>query len=147
MLRIVAAVAAIVVGATLVYAQNQDVIKQRRAAMKDNGKAAGDLIKMSKGEMPFDLDKVHASLKVFEEQASKLKDLFPDDTKTGGDTAALPTVWEKKADFMARLDKLAADAKAAEGDIKDDVSFKAELPKVMSNCGACHKEYRRPPKQ
>jgi cytochrome c556 len=60
--------------------------------MKDNGKAAGDLIKMGKGELPFDLVKVHASLKVFEEQAAKLKDLFPDDTKTGEDTAALPTI-------------------------------------------------------
>jgi cytochrome c556 len=48
---------------------------------------------------------------------------------------------------MARLDKLVADAKAAEGEIKDDASFKAELPKIMGNCGACHKEYRRPPKQ
>jgi hypothetical protein len=39
MIRIIAAVAAIAVGGTLVYAQNLDVIKQRRAAMKDNGKA------------------------------------------------------------------------------------------------------------
>jgi cytochrome c556 len=144
---IVAAVAAIAVGATLVYAQNLEVIKQRRAAMKANGTAVGDLIKMSKGELPFDLVKVHASLKVFEEQAAKLKDLFPDDAKTGEDTAALPAIWEKKADFSARLDKLAADAKAAEGAIKDEASFKVELPKVAGDCGGCHKEYRRPLKQ
>jgi cytochrome c556 len=102
---------------------------------------------MSKGELSFDIAKVHASLEVFEEQAAKLKELFPDDAKTGEDTAALPVIWEKKADFSARLDKIAADAKAAEGAIKDEASFKAELPKVIGSCGGCHKDYRRPPKQ
>jgi cytochrome c556 len=128
MIRIVAAVAAIAVGATLVYAQNLDIIKQRQAAMKANASAAGDLIKMNKGELPFDIAKARASLKAIEEQAAKLKGLFPDDAKTGGDTAALPAIWEKKADFTARLDKLAADAKAAEGAIEDS---------------GCHKEYAR----
>src|SRR5262249_27027494 len=111
-----------------------------------NGKAAGELVKMSKGELPFDVAKVHASLKVFEEQATKVKDLFPDDAKTGGETTALPIIWEKKADFTARLEKLASDAKAAGGAIPDQASFKTELPKVLGNCGGCHKEYRRPEK-
>jgi hypothetical protein len=42
MIRIVAAAAAIAVGATLVFAQNLEVIKQRRAAMKATGTAVGD---------------------------------------------------------------------------------------------------------
>ena len=75
MIRIVAAVAAIAVGATLVYAQNLDVIRQRRAAMKANASAAGDLVKINKGELPFDIAKVRASLKAFEEQATQLKNL------------------------------------------------------------------------
>jgi cytochrome c556 len=144
MIRIVAIVAAIAVGATLVHAQNLDIIKQRQAAMKANASAAGDLIKMNKGELPFDIAKARASLKAIEEQAAKLKGLFPDDAKTGGDTAALPAIWAKKADFTARLDKLAADAKTAEGAIEDEASFRVELPKVVGNCGGCHKEYARP---
>jgi secreted PhoX family phosphatase len=62
-----------------------------------------------------------------------------------GDTNALPAAFDNKADVMARLDKLAADAKAAGAAIKDEASFKAEWPKVVSNCGGCHKEYRKPP--
>ncbi len=27
----------------------------------------------------------------------------------------------------------------------DEATFKAEWPKVVSNCGGCHKEYRKPP--
>ena len=98
---------------------------------------------MVKGDVPFELPKVQASLKTFQETAVKAKGLFGDDTKTG-ETDTLPAAFEKKADLMARFDKLGADAKAAEGTIKDEASFKAEWPKLISNCGGCHKEYRKP---
>jgi cytochrome c556 len=112
--------------------------------MKTFGGAAKGPGGMAKGDAPFELPKVQASLKTIQETAVKAKGLFPDDTKTG-ETDALPAAFEKKADLMARFDKLGADAKAAEGAIKDEASFKAEWPKVVSNCGGCHKEYRKPP--
>jgi cytochrome c556 len=143
MLRVVAAVAALAIGGTVVLAQNATVIDQRKQLMKANGGAAKEPSAMAKGEAPFELAKVQASLKGFQEQVAKLKVLWPDDSKTG-ETRALPAVWEKKADFLARLDKLAADAKAAEGTIKDEASFKAEWPKIVGNCGGCHKEYLKP---
>src|SRR5581483_3669255 len=121
MLRVVAAMAALAVGATVVLAQNAAVIDQRKQAMKAMGGAAKEPGAMAKG-----------------------KALFPDDSKTG-DTAALPVAFEKKADVMDRFDKMAAAAKAAAGAIKDEASFKTEWPKVLSNCGGCHKEYRKPP--
>jgi cytochrome c556 len=37
---------------------------------------------------------------------------------------------------------LAKAAKAAEASIKDEASFKTEWPKVVGNCGGCHKEFR-----
>jgi cytochrome c556 len=144
MLRVVAAVAALAIGTTVVLAQNAAVIEQRKQAMKALGGAAKEPGGMAKGEAPFDLPKVKASLKTIQETAVKAKGLFPDDSKTG-DTDALPVAFEKKADLLARLDKIAADAKAAEGAIKDEASFKAEWTKVVSNCGGCHKEYRKPP--
>jgi cytochrome c556 len=99
---------------------------------------------MNKGDAPFELPKVQASLKTIQETAVKAKDLFPDDSKTG-ETDTLPAAFEKKADLLAKFDKIGADAKAAEAAIKDEASFKAEWPKVVSNCGGCHKEYRKPP--
>jgi cytochrome c556 len=144
MLRVVAAMAALAVGATVVLAQNAAVIDQRKQAMKAMGGAAKEPGAMAKGETPFDLAKVQASLKTIEETSAKAKGLFPDDSKTG-ETDALPAAFEKKADVMARFDKMGAAAKAAAGAIKDEASFKAEWPKVLSNCGGCHKEYRKPP--
>ncbi len=146
MLRIVATVAAVAVGATLAYAQNAAGIADRKATMKEIGGAMGAPGKMLKGEQPFDLAAVQASLKTIEAAAIKSTGQYGDDTKTG-ETATLPVAFEKKADVMARFDKLAADAKAAAAAIKDEASFKAEWGKIGANCGGCHKEYRQPPKQ
>ena len=143
MLRVVAAMAALAIGATVVLAQNAAVIEQRKQVMKAFGGATKGPGAMSKGDSPFDLPKVQASLKTIQETAVKAKDLFPDDSKVG-ETDALPVAFEKKADLLARLDNLAAAAKAAEGAIKDEATFKAEWPKVVSQCGGCHKEYRKP---
>jgi cytochrome c556 len=147
MLRIVAAVAAIAVGATMAYAQNLDGIAARKATFKEMGGAMGAPGKMMKGEAPFDLAVVQASLKTLEAAPLKLKGQFGDDTKTGGNTEVLPVAFEKKADLLARFDKLSADAKAAQAAVTDEASFKANWGKIGANCGGCHKEYRTPPKQ
>jgi cytochrome c556 len=143
MIRIFAALAAVAIGATVVYAQNADAISVRKATMKQFGGAMKNPGGMIKGEAPFDLAAVQTSLKTLEETAVKAKTVFPDDSQTG-ETDALPIAFEKKADLFARFDKMGADAKAASGTIKDEASFKAEWPKVASNCGGCHKEYRKP---
>jgi cytochrome c556 len=142
MLRIVAAVAVLFVGATLVHAQNAAGITERKAAFKAMGGAMKEPGGMMKGDVPFDLAKVQASLKVIQEQSTKVKGLFGDDTKTG-ETNVLPVAFEKKADLTARFEKLAADAKDAEGTIRDEASFKANWGKVGANCGGCHKEYKK----
>src|SRR5262249_14742535 len=100
MLRVVAAAAALAVGATVVLAQNAAVIDQRKQAMKAFGGAAKSGGAMAKGEAPFDLAKAQESLKTIQTKAGEVKNLFPDDSKTG-DTAASPEAFANKADLMA----------------------------------------------
>jgi cytochrome c556 len=145
MIRVLSVVAAIAIGATAVYAQSA-AIGQRKEIMKSVGGAMKEPGGMMKGEMPFDLAKVQASLKTIAEASPKLPALYPDDSKTGGDTQALPAIWEKKEEFVGIYKKLEADAKAAATAIKDEASFKTEWPKIGANCGACHKAFRVPPK-
>jgi cytochrome c556 len=76
-------------------------------------------------------------------ESDKAKTLFPDTSKTGGDTAALPAIWENKADFEAKLTKFAADAKAAGPKVTDLDTFKAQMTEVRKNCGGCHQPYRK----
>jgi cytochrome c556 len=144
MLRVVTAVAVLTLGANIALAQNTAVVKQRQDLMKGLGGALKDPTTMVKGEAPFDLAKVKASLKALQDNAVKLKSLWPEDSKTG-DTKALPVVWTA-TDFLSGFDGLAKDAKAAETSITDEASFKAAWPKVVGNCGGCHKVYRAPPK-
>jgi cytochrome c556 len=142
MIRIVIAAAALAASVQAAVPQNLDVIKEREQTMKDNGKAAGAAAKMLKGEAPFDLAKVQASLNTFVAVAKKMPGLFPDDSKTGGDTKALPAIWSDKADFDARFAKFGQDATDALATIKDQATFAAAMPAVFKNCGGCHEKYR-----
>jgi len=145
MIRVLSAVAVIAIGATAVYAQSP-AIGQRKEIMKSIGAAMKEPGGMMKGEVPFDLTKVQTSLKTIVDGAPKLPSLYPDDSKTGGETKALPAIWEKKDEFVGIYKKLEVDAKAAAAAIKDEASFKTEWPKVGAICGTCHKAFREPPK-
>ena len=127
MRKVFLAIAALAVGATSVMAQS-DPIATRKATMKKVGEGAAAVGKIAKGEAPFDLATVQAALKTMEDAAKVMPTLFPDNSKTGGDTAALPKVWETKADFDAKWAKLGADASAAAAKIKDD-AMKATAPR------------------
>jgi cytochrome c556 len=140
-MRVVLAVSAIAFATTAVIAQ-QDPIAARKAIMKANGQAAQLGTKMTKGEEPFSVEKGKRVFHTYQDVA-KAHELFPDTSKTGGETAALPAIWENKADFNARLTKLETEAKAAEAKVTDLDSFKAEFTEVQKNCGGCHQTYRK----
>jgi cytochrome c556 len=143
MTRIVLAAAAVALAVTTVAAQS-DPIAARKALMKSNGDQAKVGAAMAKGEAPFDLVKAQAIFATFVDAATKAPALFPDSAKTGGETAALPAIWENKADFDARLVKFGVDSKAAQSAVKDLDTFKATWGSLLKdNCGGCHEKYRQ----
>ncbi|HMN72306.1 MAG TPA: cytochrome c [Rhodoblastus sp.] len=136
---LVSAVAAVAISGA--YAQSAAIAK-RKDILKGFGDATKPVAAMLKGEAAYDGAAVQKALAAYTAGAKDLKGLFPDDSKTGGDTAALPKIWEDKAKFEGIYDKLAADATAASGAIKDEASLKANFGKVLGNCKACHDDYR-----
>lgn len=129
--------------ATPVFAQNTAVIKERKSHFKTMADAVKPTGAMLKGEATFDLATIKNAIKVIDEQASKLAKLFPEDSKEGEKTKALPAIWNNKADFEGRFKKLADAARSAEVSITDDVTFQEIWPQVTGNCGGCHKKYRK----
>jgi cytochrome c556 len=141
MIRTVLAVAAIAIGVTAVAAQS-DPIAARKALMKEQGAQTKTGAGMAKGEAPFDLTKAQAILANYIDTASKMPDLFPPTSKTGGETTAAPKIWEDMAGFKAGFAKLSSEAKAAQGSVKDLDSFKSAFGGLTKNCGGCHETYR-----
>lgn len=141
MIRTVLAVVAIAVGATAVVAQS-DPIAARKQLMKDLAGATKTGAMMVKGEAPFDQAKAQQVLTTFVDVSAKMPNLFPENSKTGGETAALPAVWTNAADFKARFDKMGNEAKAAQGSVKDLDTFKGAFGGLTKNCGGCHETYR-----
>lgn len=118
-----------------------DAIESRQSILKGWGDDTRPLAAMLKGEAPFDVAKVKAALASYQSGAPKLKDLYPDNSRTGK-TEASPRIWDEKARFLALYEKLAADAAAAAPAITDEASFKANIGKVLGNCKACHDDFR-----
>jgi cytochrome c556 len=142
MIRTALALAVLAFGATALVAQS-DPIAARKALMKANGDQNRVATEMLEGKRPFNLDEAKKVLATFAETGEKAPALFPDDSKTGGDTAALPAIWENKSDFQAKLAKFAHDSKAALDATKDLDSFKVQITEVRKNCGGCHQTYRK----
>ena len=139
MLRTILIAAAAAVAATAVMAQS-DPIAARKALMKSVGGATGEMAKMAKGEAPFDLAKAKASVAVYVDVSGKFGALFPDTSKTGGETTADAKIWSDAAGFKAAVDKFGNEAKAA--NFTDEAGFKAAFGNLTKNCGSCHETYR-----
>lgn len=136
---VISAAAAIAISTA--YAQSAAIAK-RQAIYKGWGDATKPVAAMLKGEAPYDGAAVQKALAAYAAGAKDLAGLFPDDSKTGGDTAALPAIWTDKAKFNGILEKIGADATAAAAAIKDEASLKANFGKVLGNCKACHDDFR-----
>ena len=128
---------------TFVYAQSvEEIIKGRKAMFSENyqsGKKISILLKSGKKE------DAKPIMKKMSENYKKLLGYFPDNTKEGFKTEALPSIWENKDEFNALMQKASDDmlklAKAI--DTADDLrAIQKEL--MWSNCSACHNRFRAP---
>src|SRR3979411_829642 len=99
MIRTALADAVLAVGATALEAQSHPLAARKRIkkANGDHSKIATDMLE---GKAPFNLDAAKKVFVTFAE-AEKVKTLFPDDSKTGGDTATLPALVGENAQSAA----------------------------------------------
>ena len=137
---IAAAVLGLTVGA--VIAQS-DPIAARKALMKSNNDNARAMVQTMREQKPFQAAAVESAFAQWADTAQKLPGLFPENSKTGGDTHATPKVWQNKKDFD---EKAAAFGKAvAENRDKAKESLdglKAAIPLIGKTCDNCHEDYR-----
>ena len=120
----------------------EEIIKGRKAMFSENyqnGKKISILLKSNK------IEEAKPLIKKISDNYIKLLDYFPENTKEGFKTEALPSIWENKDEFNALMQKASDDmlklAKAI--DTADDLrAVQKEL--MWSNCSACHSRFRAP---
>ena len=120
----------------------EDIIKGRQALFSKNYSTAKRVQSYASNG---DFDESIELMLEMSENYKVLIDLFPDNTKEGFKTEALPSIWENKDEFNALMQKASDDmlklAKAI--DTADDLrAVQKEL--MWSNCSACHSRFRAP---
>ena len=120
----------------------EDIIKGRKAMFSENyqnAKRISSLLKSGK------IDEAKPLMEKISKNYTKLLDYFPENTKEGFKTEALPSIWENKKEFNDLMNKASDDMiKLAEAiDTAEDL--RAVQKKFMwSNCSACHSRFRAP---
>ena len=123
----------------------EEIIKGRKALFSKNYSTAKRVQTFSsKGEF----EKAKSLMIEMSENYKTLIDYFPDNTKEGFKTEALPIIWENKDEFNALMTKSSNDMIKLTSLIEDTESVdevRAVLTKMMwGNCKACHSKFRAP---
>ena len=120
----------------------EEIIKGRKAMFSENyqnAKRISILLKSGK------IDEAKPLMEKISKNYTKLLDYFPENTKEGFKTEALPSIWENKKEFNDLMKKASDDMiKLAEAiDTAEDL--RAVQKKLMwNNCSACHSKFRAP---
>ena len=120
----------------------EEIIKGRKALFSKNYSTAKKVQTFaSKG----DFVKASSLMKEMSENYLTLLEYFPDNTKEGFKTEALPSIWENKDEFNSLMKKSSTDMIELAKIIESSDDVKASLQKFMwSNCKACHSKFRAP---
>jgi len=120
----------------------EDIIKSRKALFSKNYSTAKRVQSFSSNG---DFDEAIELMKEMNENYITLLDLFPENSKEGFKTEALPIIWEEKDAFNALMQKSADDMITLTSIIEDVDDIRGTLGKLMwANCKACHSKYRAP---
>ena len=120
----------------------EEIIKARKALFSKNYSTAKKVQTLSsKGEF----EKAKSLMIEMSENYKTLIEYFPDNTKEGFKTEALPSIWENKDEFNDLMKKSSNDMIKLASIIENTDDVKASLGKLMwGNCKACHSKFRAP---
>ena len=120
----------------------EDIIKSRKALFSKNYQTAKRVQSLSaNGEF----EKAKELMIEMSNNYLNLLELFPDNTKEGFKTEALPIIWDDKENFNLLMQKSSDDMIKLASVIETTDNVKGTIGKLMwGNCKACHSKYRKP---
>ena len=120
----------------------EEIIKGRKAMFSENyqnGKKISILLKSNK------IEEAKPLMKKISDNYIKLLDYFPENTKEGFKTEALPSIWENKDEFNALMQKASDDMIKLAKTVDTAEDLRAVQKELMwGNCSSCHNRFRAP---
>jgi len=120
----------------------EEIIKGRKAMFSENYQNAKKISILLKSKK---IEEAKPLMKKISDNYIKLLDYFPENTKEGFKTGALPSIWENKNEFNTLMKKASDDMIKLTKAIETAEDFRAVQKELMwSNCSACHNRFRAP---
>ena len=120
----------------------EEIIKGRKALFSKNYSTAKRVQALASKD---EFEKAKTLMIEMSENYKTLIEYFPENTKEGFKTEALPIIWENKDEFNALMTKSSNDMIQLTKIIETSDDVRSTLSKFMwANCKACHSEFRAP---
>ena len=118
----------------------EEIIKERQSIFSKNYKTAKRINSLASNGS---LDEAKILMIEMSDNYKRLIDLFPENSKTGFETEALPSIWENKDEFNLLMTKASSNMIELTSVIDGAEDMKATLGKYMwSSCKSCHSKFR-----
>lgn len=120
----------------------EDIIKGRKAIFSNNAKLAKRVNILLRD---FEFEEAEPFILEMSKNYENLLNYFPENSKEGYGTEALPIIWEEKDAFNALMQKAADDMLQLAKVMEEVDDIQVTYKKLMwANCNACHSRYRKP---
>jgi cytochrome c556 len=118
----------------------EEIIKERKSIFSKNYKTAKRVQGLASNG---NLDEAKKLMIEMSDNYTRLLDLFPENSKVGFKTEALPAIWENKGEFNLLMTKASSNMIELTSAIDEAEDVKATLGKYMwSSCKSCHSKFR-----
>ena len=118
----------------------EDIIKERKSIFSKNYKTAKRVSSLASNG---DIDEAKKLMIGMSNNYKRLLDLFPENSKVGFKTEALPSIWENKEEFNLLMTKASNNMIELTSVIDGAEDVRATLGKYMwSSCKSCHSKFR-----
>ena len=120
----------------------EEIIKERKSIFSKNYKTAKRVQGLASNG---DIDEAKKLMIEMSNNYKRLLDLFPENSKEGFGTEALPSIWENKDEFNLLMTKASNNMIELTSVVDEAEDMKATLGKYMwSSCKSCHSKFRAP---
>ena len=118
----------------------EEIIKERKSIFSKNYKTAKRVQGLASNG---DIDEAKKLMIEMSDNYKRLLDLFPENSKVGSGTEALPSIWENKDEFNLLMTKASSNMIELASVIDGAEDVRSTLGKYMwSSCKSCHSKFR-----